>query len=331
ELLSEKFQLFDGIFGSSDEVLGAIESGVDFEKRIAAIYQDCRHPSETKAAFDKLQLELSLEINETMTDARRKLIENFDDEVREKLKMRDAESREQRGRFEELLMTLTRHELSAIAAFGADGAFTLKESPDPAAIPAGRYELPRRSGESHLYRLGHPLAECVVSRAKGRPLPVSAVEFRRSGHAGKVTALDELIGKSGWLSASLFSVESFDREEDHLILVARLGDGSLVDSDVLPRLLRLPAVAAGAADRATDADAALRSAVQRRRADIELSISERNAKFFDEESTKLEGWADDLKLALERELKELDRKIKEVRRSATAALTLEEKLAVQKD
>ena len=39
ELLSEKFKLFEGVFGASDEVLGAIESGVDFEKRIAAIYQ----------------------------------------------------------------------------------------------------------------------------------------------------------------------------------------------------------------------------------------------------------------------------------------------------
>ena len=38
-LLSEKFQLFEGVFGASDEVLGAIESGVDFEKRIADSYQ----------------------------------------------------------------------------------------------------------------------------------------------------------------------------------------------------------------------------------------------------------------------------------------------------
>ncbi|WP_419638449.1 helicase-related protein, partial [Thiolapillus sp.] len=31
ELLDEKFSLFNGVFGASDEVLGAIESGVDFE------------------------------------------------------------------------------------------------------------------------------------------------------------------------------------------------------------------------------------------------------------------------------------------------------------
>ena len=85
ELLSEKFQLFEGVFGASDEVLGAIESGVDFEKRIAAIYQRCRKPDEIQTAFDQLQLELSLEINESMTRTRQKLLENFDDEVREKL------------------------------------------------------------------------------------------------------------------------------------------------------------------------------------------------------------------------------------------------------
>lgn len=45
---------------------------------------------------------------------------------------------------------------------------------------------------------------------------------------------------------------------------------------------------------------------------------------------KLDAWADDLKLALERDIKDLDRQIKEARRAATVALTLEEKLAGQK-
>ena len=48
------------------------------------------------------------------------------------------------------------------------------------------------------------------------------------------------------------------------------------------------------------------------------------------EAMKLDGWADDLKVGLERELKELDRQIKEARRAATIALTLEEKLAGQR-
>ncbi|MFH1497828.1 MAG: hypothetical protein ABII82_08375 [Verrucomicrobiota bacterium] len=122
ELLSEKFKLFEGVFGASDEVLGVIESGVDFEKRIAGIYQRCRQPDEIKAAFDQLQLELSLEINESMTLTRRKLLENFDDEVREKLKIRDEAAKAYLNRYERLLMQLTRHELAGHADFEDDSA-----------------------------------------------------------------------------------------------------------------------------------------------------------------------------------------------------------------
>ena len=58
ELLDEKFRLFSGVFGASDEVLGAVESGVDFEKRIAAIYQKCRTSEQIQFEFDQLQREL---------------------------------------------------------------------------------------------------------------------------------------------------------------------------------------------------------------------------------------------------------------------------------
>jgi len=44
----------------------------------------------------------------------------------------------------------------------------------------------------------------------------------------------------------------------------------------------------------------------------------------------LDEWADDLKVALEREIKDIDRQIKEAKRAATLALTLEEKLAGRK-
>lgn len=46
ELLQDKFHLFDGVFGASDQVLGQIESGMDFEKRIAEIYDRCRTPAD---------------------------------------------------------------------------------------------------------------------------------------------------------------------------------------------------------------------------------------------------------------------------------------------
>ena len=156
QLLSEKFKLFEGVFGASDEVLGAIESGVDFEKRIAAIYQKCRQLDEIKSAFDELQLELSLEIDEAMSQTRQKLLENFDDEVREKLKVRDEDAKVYLGRFEQLLMRLTHHELNGFADTLSGSSFRLNGRPDwtdDRDIPLGLYELPRRSGDAHLYAL----------------------------------------------------------------------------------------------------------------------------------------------------------------------------------
>ena len=70
--------------------------------------------------------------------------------------------------------------------------------------------------------------------------------------------------------------------------------------------------------------------LEQRQATLQRGISERKTRYFEAEADKLDGWADDLKLGLEREIKELDRQIKEARRPATTALTLEEKLAGQK-
>jgi hypothetical protein len=55
QLLDEKFKLFSGVFGASDEVLGSIENGVDFEKRIVEIYQTCRSENDIVEQFDLLQ------------------------------------------------------------------------------------------------------------------------------------------------------------------------------------------------------------------------------------------------------------------------------------
>jgi ERCC4-related helicase len=333
DLLSEKFKLFEGVFGASDEVLGAIGSGMDFEKRIADIYQRCRQHEDIQAAFDQLQLELSQEISEAMTRTRQKLLDNFDDEVREKLKIRDAETKADLNRFEQLLLQLTRHELNGNAEFLGDGAFHLKSNPFPetgAAIPSGLYELPRRTGEAHLYRLQHPLAEAVLTRARTRALPPAEVLFNYKDHAGKITVLEPLLGTSGWLSLALFTIESFDQTEDHLLFAAVTDGGQVLDAEIASRLFTLPGKTGSPVIVPDEVLSGLEGITHQRQQAIQRSISERNAQYFEAEAAKLDGWADDLKLGLEREIKEIDRQIKEARRAATTALTLEEKLAGQK-
>jgi len=335
KLLSEKFRLFEGVFGTSDEVLGAIESGVDFEKRIAEIYQRCRRAEDIEAAFDQLQMELSLEIDVAMTDTRRKLLENFDDEVREKLRIREETSKQVLSQFEKRLMQLTRHELNEKANFLDDSAFELLAVPTlaaPGPIPLGRYELPRRTGDAHTYRLGHPLAEAVIAQAKQRDLAPATIQFDYDGYEGKVTILEPLLGRSGVLSLSLLTVEALDQVEERLIFAAMTDDLAPLDEEQAERLLSLPGRVVGNGIETTASELVLELGhlTQQRKQQLHQEISERNAVFFQAEAEKLDSWADDLKVVLERDLKDLDRQIKEAKRAATAALTLEAKLAGQK-
>lgn len=331
-LLSEKFMLFEGVFGSSDEVLGAIESGIDFEKRIAGIYQRCRKPEEIQAAFDELQSELGAEIDESLRRTRCELLENFDDEVREKLKIRDEASRKHLNRFERLLMRFTRHGLGNHAEFIGDSSFRLLQHPfqkKSAEIPLGLYELPRRSGDAHLYRIHHPLAQSLLDHALSLDPQPAEIRFSYAEHEGKVSILEPWLGHSGWLAFYMLSVETFDLAEDHLIHAAVTEDGEVLDEETASRLLTLP----GRIDREIDAEAAppsLDEVAALRQKEVQRIISERNARYFEDEAEKLDGWADDLKIGLEREIKELDRKIKEARKEALAGRTLEEKLAGQK-
>jgi adenine-specific DNA-methyltransferase len=126
-------------------------------------------------------------------------------------------------------------------------------------------------------------------------------------------------------------VEALDQAEDHLIFSAITDDGQVLDEEVAQRLLTL-SCASPPQPIATDSvvQDTLGALTEQRQAAVQRNISERNARFFEAEVDKLDGWADDLKVGLEREIKEIDRQIKEARRAATTALTLEEKLAGQK-
>ncbi len=332
QLLAEKFSLFEGVFGASDEVLGAVESGVDFEKRINDIYQRCRTRDEIAASFDQLQADLNAQINAAMTSTRRKLLENFDEEVNDKLRVRKTTSESSLNRYERMLMRLTRHELDDAAKFDDDeAAFILVENPFPELeSPTGRYELPRRTGDAHLYRLGHPLAQRLLEQAKAKRLPAGEIVFDYLGTLPSIGAFRDYRNRSGTLLACRLSIESMEQAEDHVLVAAVVDDGTLLDAELARKFFSL--AASRFEERPPgEPDPRLVAEIDQQQATIRRTISERNGRLFEEEAAKLDGWADDLKVGLEREIKELDRLLKEARRTASVGLTLEEKLAGQRN
>src|SRR5690606_33900644 len=183
QLLNEKFNLFNGVFGASDEVLGSIESGVDIERRIAQIYQECRTTEEINESFNLLQQELEESISQQITTTKQKLLENFDEEVHEKLKINLAESREYINKYESFLWQLTKYSLQGAAEFDDENLiFQLKKPVD--TIPLGNYKLGKNASKHHYsFRIQHPLAQNILERWIKTDLPAKEVVFDYSGTA----------------------------------------------------------------------------------------------------------------------------------------------------
>jgi len=222
-----------------------------------------------------------MEINEAMTHTRNELLENFDDEVREKLRIRDEASKACLNRFERQLMQLTRYELNGHADFISDSSFRLNSHPfsDKAdQIPLGLYELPRRTGDAHLYRRSHPLALALTTQAKSRDLEVAEIHFDYGKHDGKISILEPWIGQTGWLKAYVFTIESLDQAEDHLIVTAMTDQGNMLNDEIAVRLLSLPAEVTGPATAPSQIDV-LTDYTRQRQSCIQTEISARNARF----------------------------------------------------
>ncbi len=327
ELLAEKFQLFSGVFGASDEVLGAVESGVEFEKRIVTIYQNCRSTDEIETEFERLRAEMDENINAAMEDTRRKLLENFDAEVHDRLKFNLDKSREYIGRYERMLWAVTQHELRQHANFDDEYlTFTLKRAPDGLDVPTGGYGIAKNGLSEHRYRLGHPLAQHVIARARERNLNGAALVFDYSGWPAKAVNIEPLVGQSGILAARCLSFSGFD-EQDHILLAAKTDDGRDIDPDIVRRLFEMPCRQADG--EIGHARALLDPILAQREQDVIEALKRQNAQWFSEESRKLEKWAEDKVFAAEKELQDAKARILELKREARTAESPEQQHRIQ--
>jgi adenine-specific DNA-methyltransferase len=325
ELLSEKFRLFDGVFGASDEVLGVLESGVDIERRIAEVYQTCRTNAEIQAAFDALQAELDAKIQARLTATRQALLEHFDEDVRSRLKVSREKTLECLSLRERWLIDLTRVELNGQARFDPQIPRFHYTGPD---AQDGWYNLDWKAAETadeHFYRQDHPLALRLIDQAIARKLPIAEVTFDYTNHYSKISVIEPLIGQSGWLEVSKLSVSAVEVDE-FLIFAALTDHKQILDEEICRKLLSLPA----AVGQQTTGSPNLADLRETEIATRMGEIDSRNTRFFDEEVLKLDRWSEDLKLSLEHEIKELDKEIRELRRTAALAQSLQDKLNHQK-
>jgi len=336
ELLTNKFTLFDGVFGASDSVLGSLESGVDFEKRIHQIYQQCRSPEAIDTAFNELQKELEDDINSKMKQTQDALLEHFDEDVHDLLKIKLDQAKNRLDKVGRWFWLLTKFQLSEYASFNEEElTFTLADK--PAQQYVGKYQLIQKGKETevaqkidehaHTYRITHPLGEYVIDKARQQKTPVSHINFDYENNLTKVSVAEQLKGQSGWISLNLLRIEAFQLEE-HIIFTGMTDKGQLIDGEACKKLFNI-------SGEYNNEELSLKvpselSENQERQLDAKLSeVIDMNNKFFDTEREKLEKWADDKIFSAELALKDTKTKRNALKKDSRLAATMEEQRNIQ--
>lgn len=325
QLLDQKFKLFSGVFGSSDEVLGSIESGVDFEKRIAAIYQECKDAKEIQRSFDALQEEMADVIDSKMKQARQSILENFDEEVAARLKdCKDNTVASMSIYSRWIYYFFLIHGAKRVAPL-TETRIRLDENGH-----SRTYNLNWKAAEEHgdvFLRREDPLYSQWLEEATAAPIAPAMIEFDYSGQERNISFLANHLGMEGIISIDKLSYSGIG-EEEHLVITARFSDGTTLDEKTVDSLFELPGTIVGDCPTELAEFDALRQQM------IELQkqqIEESNKVYYLQECDKLDAYAEDLKEGLKHDLKELKKAItaknKEFRSSTN--LPLSEMLAIK--
>jgi adenine-specific DNA-methyltransferase len=345
ELLDKKLRLFDGVFGVSDEVLGVIGSGVDFEKRILDIYQSCRTAEAINKAFDALQSELAEQIKETMLHARSKLLENFNDEVRARLRTRDEEIKKELTAFDVMLLKFICSSLNITDYKYEDSTyyFDIPSFPPwiimniPGDVMPGTFYIGKGKGEKEStvrLHLGHPLVRTAIRAAKELPAEKTCsvtLAYSTAGH--KITALEHLLGKSGYCMSYRLSFKGLEEEDhlSHLFFIREDERWEALSNDICEKMMTVTAFECEDLKHemppADLADSTLRTFTD----ELLKEIGLRNEDYFEREMDKLETYSEEAVLKMQDELKKLEDAWKEAKKKRQKSLSFEERMAARKE
>ncbi|MFT6163439.1 MAG: hypothetical protein ACJAZ7_000189 [Zhongshania aliphaticivorans] len=229
------------------------------------------------------------------------LLEHFDSQIHDLLKVQ-----QQLDRIGRLFWRLTRHQLVDVATFDDDRLRFELPAPPIKSVASGSYALIQKGmpvpEHCHLYRLSHPLGEYVLATGRWLVTLVRELRFHLSAHKAKMSALEGYVDKSGWLELNQLELDSFQLEASSAELES--------------------VEATATQDYLAD--------TSKRQLDASLSRAlDENSQYFQRERDKLDAWAADQLLSVEGKLEDTRAKLKETKRQARLASTVEAQKVAQ--
>lgn len=332
ELLADKFSLFKDTFGASNEVLGAIEDGFNFEKTISDILNTCRTDKEITEKFAKLQDEFKEEISTEQLRARAKIFEGLDPHVQDRFKRYDEQAEEAFNSFERMFIGLTQYELREYADFQDDHTFTLNTSPAKGA-QTGTYFYKTREQPHHTrqYKYSGELAEYVRNTARKTKAPPANLTFSIAESERVSSDVKKLQGHTGTMLVRSVTfpikVGQSDMSENYVLASAELDNGEMLDGEACRNVLALKVTNIDPLDSIESSDL-LDIYTNRLIEELHGEVKERNTATYLDKKDLLERQYKDKVTEYEMKEDALSSKIREKERQEKQAATNADKLRI---
>ena len=329
DLLSHKFHLFDGVFGASDEVLGSLVSGLDFEREVLRIVQDCRTPEQAEFEFDTLKSSIEDKIDADMEAARTKVLGALDSEVIAKLHHRQAELATSVPEFRQRLLTVVKAELP-------DAVFPTPDSQqfDQGGLTHTTAWSTADNNEWQFFRVADGLGLEIIEAAKVRDHNDQniALTFKPDGYpyAGQMGALKELSGQSGWLRVFKAIMPTPDALREEMLIACVNDRGDVIRGEIADKMFMVPTTPPELANTGPN-EAFLTSIEESQFSAFSNKIKAENFAWIQAEEDRLDRFAADIEIELDAQIATLDADIKELQKEKRAPdLSMEDKIALSR-
>lgn len=335
ELLEQKYQLFKGTFGASNDVLGSIEDGLDFERRISDILNSCRSDDDIKRGFEQLQEEYKDQIAKDQASTQSKIFDDLDPHVQDRFKNYQEQTQDAFNRFEQLFMNLTRYELRDKAVFENDGRVFKLETSIPKVVQGTYCYKTDRVPHARQYKYISELSDFVRDTAKEHDTPPAHLIFSIDDSVRASAEAKNLRGKQGIMTIREvtfpMSVQgATDQSESYIIAAGQIDDGNIIDSETSLEILDL--ATQNVERRETIKTPILvKNSLDNEIAQLHDGVKKRNSSLYFDKKDIVEQEFRDKEAELQIEIDKLDGQIKEKERLDKQAPSAGERLEISKD
>lgn len=317
QLLDSKFNLFDGVFGSSDEILGAVESGVDIERRLNNIFQSCRNKEEIESAFNDLQRELDDTIRDRVGQSKKFLIENFDEEVASKLKVRQDNEETIINTYKKHFWYLLLSELNGHINFIDEKNFRFNLSGmEKLNIDSGQYEFAHKDSDKNIYLLksSSKIGEYVINNGLKTITPDSSIIFNVSNYPYRISILEQNKDKSGIGYAYKINSKNSLDEEERIFFCCVDEKGNVLPEGFGEKLMELPVDDYHEEKIGGENEDLINGIFDEMLHKYQSQISSRTSNYVNDEIDKIESWTDEQLTPMEDEIIGLEKQSRELKR-----------------